>query len=310
MFLKHLINPRPTIILFFIVFCIVFACIPLLHFPMQLIFSHGWAPPFIVLLFGLVIPSFHALGLNNLIYEKNIIHKDNLVLGFVYLLICTPFTNTLSEWFVSFFLLFFLNYIFETYQKEYPFSQIFNAAFILSIFSFIFPNLLFLMLLIVIGGINYSNLNLRNLIISCIGLITPYFFYFVYTILFEKTFYFPEFETLKLITFPTINSVALPKLIWLFTLIFISLIAFIELFKWLYKKSIRSRKSFLIIFFYFILCALLILFGGLKSWYFLMTPLCIVIGNYFTYTKNRKLANFFFLILVISSFYYKSFIAL
>jgi len=310
MFLKHLINPRPTIILFFIVFCIVFTCIPLLQFPIQLIFSHEWIPPFAVLLFGLAIPSFHALGLNNLIYEKNIIRKDNLVLGFVYLLICTPFTNTLSEWFVSFFLLFFLNYIFETYQKEYPFSQIFNAAFILSIFSFIFPNLLFLMLLILISGINYSNLNWRNLIIACIGIITPYFFYFSYTVLFEKTFYFPEFDSLQLITFPTLSTIALPKLIWLFTLLFISLMAFIELFRWLYKKSIRSRKSFLIIFFYFIVCVLLIVFGGLKSWYFLMTPLCIIIGNYFTYTKGRKMANLLFMLLAISSFYYKYYIAL
>ena len=310
MFLKHLINPRPTIILFFIVFCIVFMCIPLLQFPLKLVFSHEWIPPFTVLLLGIVIPSFHALGLNNLIYEKNIIRKDNFVLGFVYLLICTPFTNTLSEWFVSFFLLFVLNYIFETYQKEYPFSQVFNAVFILSILSFIFPNLLFLMLLVLISGINYSNLNWRNLSIACIGLIIPYFFYFVYTVLFEKSFYFPEFSALERITFPTIYTLALPKLIWVCTLLLISLFAFIELFKWLYKKSIRSRKSFLIIFFYFILTILLILFSGLKSWYFLMTPLCIIIGNYFTYTKNRKVANILFLLLVTSSFYYKYFIAL
>ena len=310
MFLKHLINPRPTVILFFIVFCIVFTCIPLFHYPMGLVFSHDWIPAFAILLLGLTIPSFHALGLNNLIYEKNIIRKDNLVLGFVYLLICTPFINTLSEWFVSFFLLFFLNYIFETYQKDYPFSQIFNATFILSVFSFIFPNFIYLMLIFIISGINYSNLNWRNLSIACFGIITPYFFYFIYTFLFDKPFYFPEFETLKLLNFPMISTIALPKLIWVSTLLIISLFSFIELFRWLYKKSIRSRKSFLIIFFYFIIFASLTLFGGIKSWYFLMTPLCIIIGNYFTYTKSRKIANLLFLLLVISSFYYKYFIAL
>jgi len=310
MFLKHIINPRPTIILFFIVFCIVFFCIPLLQFPIQKVFYHEWVSPFIVLLVGILIPSFHALGLNNLIYEKNIIRKENLVLGFVYLLICTPFANTLTEWFVSFFLLFFLNYIFESYQKEYPFSQIFNALFILSILSFIFPNLLYLALLIIVSGINYSNLNRRNLSISCIGLITPYFFYFLYTVLFEKGFFFLEFTSLKIIDFPDINSLLSPELIWICTLLIISFIAFIELFKWLYKKSIRSRKSFLIIFFYFLLLFILLLVRGLHSWYFLMTPLCIVIGNYFTYTKNRKVANLLFLLLVLSSVYYKYWIAL
>jgi len=310
MFLKHLINPKPTIMLFFIVFSIVFSCIPLLQFPIQEVFYHEWASPFIVLLLGILIPSFHALGLNNLIYEKNIIRKDNLVLGFVYLLICTPFVNTLTEWAVSFLLLFFLNYIFESYQKEYPFSQIFNAFFILSILSFIFPNLLYLTLLIIISGSNYSNLNRRNLSISFIGLITPYFFCFLYAVLFEQAFVFPEFTGLKLINLPDINSITLPKLIWISILLITSFIAFIELFKWLYKKSIRSRKSFLIIFFYFLLLFILLLFSGIQSWCFLMTALCIVLGNYFTYTKNRKVANLLFLLLALSSFYYKYWIAL
>ena len=309
MFLKHLINPKPTIILFFIVFCVVFSCIPLLQLPIQEIFYHKWASPFIVLLLAILIPSFHALGLNNLIYEKNIIRKENLIIGFVYLLICTPFVNTLTEWFVSFLLLFFLNYIFESYQKEYPFSQIFNAVFILSILSFLLPNLLYLALLIIISGINYSNLNLRNVSVSCIGFITPYFFYFLYTVLFEKEFFLLEFTSLKLINIPeTLPS--LPALIWITLMVITSFIAFIELFKWLYKKSIRSRKSFLIIFSYFLLLFILLLFSGLQSWYFLMTPLCIVIGNYFTYTKNRKVANLLFLLLALSSFYYKYSIAL
>ena len=303
MFLKHLINPRPTIIIFFILFCILFTCLPLLNSSFELIFSHQWVSPVFVFLFGLLLPAFNALGINNLVYEKNIIRKDNLVLGFVFLLLCTPFINTVSEWIISFFLLFFLNSILETYQKEYPFAQVFNAGIIVSIFSFIFPNLLFLMLLIVISGINYSNLNWRNLCISSIGVAIPYFFYFVYTFLFDETFIFPTFETLQFISLPAINDFKTPKLIWLSILVIISLLSFVELFQWLYKKSIRSRKSFLIISFYFVFSVLLIIFGGLKSWYFVMTPLCVIIGNYFTYTKNKKIGNFLFLLFIISSFY-------
>ena len=303
MFLKHLINPRPTIILFFIVFCILFICLPLLNSSFELIFSHHWVSPVFMFLIGLLLPVFNALGINNLVYEKNIIRKDNLVLGFVFILICTPFVNTVTEWIISFFLLFFLNSIIETYQKEYPFSQVFNAGIIVSIFSFIFPNLLFLMLLIVISGIYYSNLNWRNVCISCIGIAVPYFFYFVYTFLFDRAFIFPTFETLQLISFTDIDDLKIPKLIWLSILLIISLLSFIELFQWLYKKSIISRKSFLIILFYLIFSLLLIAFGGLKSWYFLMTPLCVIIGNYFIYTKNRKIGNFLFLLFIISSFY-------
>ena len=303
MFLKHLINPRPTIILFFIIFCILFICLPLLNFPFELVFSHQWASPVFVCLLGFLIPAFNALGINNLIYEKNIIRKENLVLGFVFLLLCTPFVNTVSEWITSFFLLFFLNSILETYQKEHPFSHVFNAGVILSVFSFIFPNLLFLMLLILISGINYSNLNWRSLFISCIGIIVPYFFYFTYAYLFDKTFILPTFETLKIIKFHYLNDLNISKLIWLSILLLISFLSFIELFRWLYKKSIRSRKSFVIILFYFTLIMLLTIFGGLKSWYFLMTPLSVIIGNYFTYTQNKKIGNYLFLLFIISSLY-------
>ena len=310
MFLKHLINPRPTIIIFFIVFCILFTCLPLLNSSFELVFSHQWVSPFFVFLFGLLLPAFNALGINNLVYEKNIIRKDNLVLGFVFLMLCTPFVNTVSEWIISFFLLFFLNSILETYQKEYPFTQVFNAGIIASTLSFIFPNLLMLMLLIFVSGISYSNLNWRNLCISCVGITVPYFFYFVYTFLFDKAFIFPTFETLQLISFTDTSNLKIHNLIWISILLIISLLSFIELFQWLYKKSIRSRKSFLIIFFYFLLSILLISFGGLKSWYFLMTPLCVIIGNYFTYTKNKKIGNFLFLLFIISSFYCRYSVAL
>ena len=310
MLLKHLISPKPKIILFFILFCIIFYCIPLLQFPIEQIFNHEWASPIIVLLLGAIIPSFHALGINNLIYEKSIIRKENLVLGFVYLLLCTPFTNTVKEWFVSFFLLFFLNYIFDSYQKEHPFSQIFNCIFILSLLSLIFPNLLCLSIVIIISGTYYSNLSWRSLTVGLIGFVVPYFFYFLYAILFDKTFVFPEFLNLQLINLTDISSIILPKLIWICIFIIISLLSFIEFFNWLYKKSIRARKSLLVTFFYFLIIFILLLLSGLKSWYFLMTPLCIIIGNYFTYTKNRKLANLLFLLLTLSSFYYRYWIGL
>ena len=310
MFLKHLINPRPTIIIFFIVFCIIFTCLPLLNSSFELVFSHKWLSPFFVFLLGLLMPAFNALGINNLVYEKNIIRKDNLVLGFVFLMLCTPFTNTVSEWVISFFLLFFLKSLLETYQKEYPFTQLFNSGIIISIFSFIFPNLIFLILLVLISGIIYSNLNWRNLCVSCIGVTVPYFFYFVYTFMFDITFVFPNLERLQIISIPSINELKISKLIWLSILVIISFISFIELYQWLYKKSISSRKSLLIISFFFLFSIFLVILGGIKSWYFLMTPLCVIIGNYFTYTNNKKIANSLFLLFIISSFYCRYWIVL
>ena len=129
MLLKHLINPKPKIIVFFIVFCIVFISIPLLNNDVSILFSHSFWPSYLVFILGLGITFFHALGLNNLVYEKNIIKKDNLVLGFVYVSLCAPFYNSVNTWLISFILLFYINYLFDNYQKDYPLSEIFNATF-------------------------------------------------------------------------------------------------------------------------------------------------------------------------------------
>ena len=305
MFLKHLINPRPTIILFFIVFCILFVAIPLLNYSLTPLFSHNWIPDYIVLITAIAIPSFHALGLNNLIYEKSIIRKDNLVIGFVYLLICTPFISTLTEWTVSFFLLFFLNYLLESYQRDYPFSQVFNASLILSILSFIAPNTAGLIILIIISGIYFSNLSWSSLATIIIGVSIPYLFYFTYCILTETNFIIPNFTAFYQLQLPTINSIAIPKLVWIIILSVISLVAFIELIAWLYKKSIRSRKSFFIIIFYLIITSIIALYSSTNSWYYIMTPLSVIIGNFFIYSRFKKPSNLLFILLVISSIYYR-----
>ena len=305
MILKHLINPKPTIILFFIIFCIAFALVPLLNNHLNVLFSHNWVSAYVVFFLGLIITFFHALGLNNLVYEKNIIKKDNLVLGFVYVLLCTPFYNTVSAWFISFFLLFYINYLFESYQKDYPLSQFFNAAFILSILSFFCPIIIVLIPLIIISGINFDNINWRGLLTISIGIVLPYLFYFVYTKVYDLQFYIPDFTSFQIIKLPDYTLWNTTTKIWLGIVFVIGLFSFFELFRWLYKKSIRSRKSFIIILFYFILTCFIVLFGPDDSWYYLLSPLSIIIANFFTYTKRQKIANLLFLLLIISSIAYR-----
>jgi len=309
MFLKHLINPKPTIILFFVFFCVFFISIPLINYDFNTIFINSNTSSYIVFFFGLALPFFQALGLNNLIYEKNIIKKDNFVIGFVFILIGSSFVNSLNEWASSFILLFFLNFILESYQKDYPFSEFFNAALLLSIVSVIFPNTIYFSLLFLVSGINYANNNWRTFFVILLGLTVPYIFYFVYTFLINSSFVIPEFTQFELIKNPELTWNASPLNIWLAVLSLISFVSIIELFKWLYKKSIKSRKSFLSIFWYFVISIIIALYSGNNYFYFTLTPLAVIIGNYFVYAKSRKIANILFVILVFSSFYYKYLIA-
>jgi len=305
MFLKHLINPKPSIIIFFILFCGLFTLFPLINLEKEIVFIHSILSPFVVILIGILTPFFLGIGLSNIIYEKNIIKKENIVVGFVFVLITSVFINTVEAWISSFLLLFVFNYLIESYQKDLPFSQFYNASIILGSLTFIYPSLIWLTLILIINGINYSNLNWRILITILLGITTPYIFLFVVCFVLELPFYVPKFFSFSPIVFSKINSFHISKIIWMITILLIALASFFELFSWLYKKSIKSRRSFMTIIWFFIISVIIARYSGQEYFYFSLIPLAVIISNYFIYTKRRKIAAILFSLLVISSFYYK-----
>ena len=305
MFLKPLINPKPSIILFFIVFCILFTLVPLIQFELNNVFFHPYLHPFIVLLIAISIPFFLSIGLNNIIYEKNIIRKENLVIGYVFVLISTPFINTVQVWTSSFLLLFIFNFLVESYQKDLPFSQFYNASIILGFLTYFYPNLIFLILLLIINGINYSNINWRIIFTILLGLITPCLFYFVFIFISGGSVSFPISFNFSEIYFPKIKEMHLSKIVWGTTLLLITLFSFFELFNWLYKKSMKSRKTFMTIIWFLIITMLIASCSSWHYFYFSLIPLAIIIGNYFVYSKKKKIASILFSLLIISSFYYR-----
>ena len=111
-----------------------------------------------------------------------------------------------------------------------------------------------------------------------------------------------SFNYLEILEFYKVNQ----NVLILFLLI--SLISFIEFFNWLYKKSIRSRKSFFIILIYFIITITIVLFNSTINWYLILSPLSVFIANYFTYTKKRNLANILFYAFIFASLYYRTMI--
>ena len=305
MILKHLINPKPSIILFFIIFCVALVIFPLIQSEIDIVFDHAYLHYIIVLFLALAIPFFLSTGLNNIIYDKNIIRKDNFVVGVVFMLITSPFTNTVEAWISSLIMLFLFNFLLGSYQNKMPFAQFYNASALLGLLTFIYPNLFFLIIVIIISGINYSNLNWRIIFTIFLGIITPYLFYFVFIFVTEISFNIPKFFAFSQIHFLTIKDMHLSKIIWLSILCILVVFSFSELFMWLYKKSIKSRRTFMTIFWFFIVTILIANYSGWEYFYFTLMPLAIIIGNYFVYTKKRKIANMLFLLLVISSFYYK-----
>ena len=162
----------------------------------------------------------------------------------MYLFFCVPFYDCVNEWFVSFFLLFFLKYLFDCYQKDDPFRQIFNTGLIIGLLTLLHPNVFIFSFMIIVTCLNFGNISFRIMLSYLIGILVPVIFYVCYLFMFGYDF--PSFKVnfsydLKL---PAINKNELLKIFWLSIAFLISLLSVYELYRWLYKKKLAIKEKF------------------------------------------------------------------
>ena len=306
MILKSLKNSHSYLIILFLLFSILFFIPSFFTLQFQSIENQFPFYSILLLLISATLTFFHSIGLNNLIYDKDIIKKPNFVLAFVFLLLNTTFVINHKMMLISFVLLFFLNYLLKLYKQKQPFALVFNAGILLSILSLYIPNILLLFPIIFISSLIFGNMDWRVITISILSLFTPYFFLWSYQIFTQTELYFPIFEfDFKLFNF-NIEELELNQKIWFSVLLLVSLLSFFELFRWIYKKSIKSRESFTIIILYFIFSMFIFLFSEKEeSVILIVTPLSIIISNYFVYHKKIRLSEFIFFLFLFSSIFYR-----
>ena len=306
MILKSLKNSHSYLIILFLLFSILFFIPSFFTLQFQSIENQFPFYSILLLLISTTLTFFHSIGLNNLIYDKDIIKKPNFVLAFVFLLLNTTFVINHKMMLISFVLLFFLNYLLKLYKQKQPFALVFNAGILLSILSLYIPNILLLFPIIFISSLIFGNMDWRVITISILSLFTPYFFLWSYQIFTQTELYFPIFEfDFKLFNF-SIEELELNQKIWFSVLLLVSLLSFFELFRWIYKKSIKSRESFTIIILYFIFSMFIFLFSEKEeSVILIVTPLSIIISNYFVYHKKIRLSEFIFFLFLFSSIFYR-----
>ena len=306
MILKSLKNSHSYLIILFLLFSILFFIPSFFTLQFQSIENQFPFYSILLLLISATLTFFHSIGLNNLIYDKDVIKKPNFVLAFVFLLLNTTFVINHKMMLISFVLLFFLNYLLKLYKQKQPFALVFNAGILLSILSLYIANILLLFPIIFISSLIFRNMDWRVITISILSLFTPYFFLWSYQIFTQTELYFPIFEfDFKLFNF-SIEELELNQKIWFSVLLLVSLLSFFELFRWIYKKSIKSRESFTIIILYFIFSMFIFLFSEKEeSVILIVTPLSIIISNYFVYHKKIRLSEFIFFLFLFSSIFYR-----
>ena len=306
MILKSLKNSHSYLIVIFLIFSVIFFTLIFFTKEFQNIETNNVLYPVLILFSVFLITTFHCIGLNNLIYEKDVIKKPNFVVGMVYLLLTSPFINNLQMVIFSFGLLYFLYSLLEMFKKKKPFSLAFNSSIILSIISIFFPNILLLFPLIIIALIIFGNIDWRCLVISLVAIIVPYLFLWTYQSVINDTLLMPNIELEFQFNLLKIPDFSISEILWFSVLGIIILRSVLELFLWMYKKSIRSRTSFFLISFYLLFCILIFLFSkNSGSVFLIICPLSIIISNFFVYFKYSKISEFLFLLLLFSSIFYR-----
>ena len=306
MLLEKLINPKPKTTLYFVVISSIFLAIPLITNNAFSVIAWGnYSKLFFC--FSIIIIILHAFGLNNLIYKNDVIKKENLIIATVFVLLNTFNINASVDLISSFLMLFFLNYLLESYQKEYPFNEIFCCSAILSIIIAFNPIMSLMYFLLIASSLIFNYTNWRCYVVSFLGLIIPYLMYVIILSFIGREIDFSLINILPKFSFNPFDFLdffrANQNVLIIFSVILLA--SFLEFFNWLYKKSIRSRKSFFIILTYLITSIMIALLGSTTNYYILIARLSVFIANYFTFTKKRNLANILFFIFIFSSFYYR-----
>ena len=306
MLLERLINPKPKTILFFVLFAFIFLLLPTIKNQSFGDFSLNFYETilFFLTIFGILL---HAFGLNNLIYKNDVIKKENIIIATTFILLNTFHVNSPIDLLSSFLMLFFINLLLGSYQKEFPFNEVFSSSLILSLVIIINPIFIMMYVLFVVCSFIFNFSNWRCYIVSLLGVSMPFIFYLIFLSLSTNEYSGGWFFSLPELSFKQNELINLFKnsknTIIVFSVIF--LISAFEFFSWLYKKSIRSRKSFFIILTMLIISIVISFFGSEGNWYIILSPLSVLIANYFTYTKKRNLANILFYIFIFTSLFYR-----
>ena len=97
MLLKHLINPKPSILIFFLIFCVIINSTPILVNVENIntLYGSSGLNKYLFFLLSMLIPFFIGNGLNNMIYEKNVLKKESVVISFVYVALTSPFFKSI-----------------------------------------------------------------------------------------------------------------------------------------------------------------------------------------------------------------------
>ncbi len=182
--------------------------------------------------------------------------------------------------------------------------NLFDASLIIGIAALIYTNIIWFYLLIIIGIILFRSFNFREILISFIGLITPFIILYAF-------YYFTGRDITGLNHF-FLNSIItdVPDYYWSHEFIIVSsvnalifILSLLHLWSIFNTKKVKSRKIFSLLTWMLILTVIIYFIVPAASvglMYIFLIPLVYFLTHYLVMMRNKKIANYLFAIIFLS----------
>lgn len=262
----------------------------------------------IISLFSIVLQAFF---LTHVINKQGVLRDTSHLPALLYVVLMSCFPEQLSFnplLFANFFIIVFLNSIFNFYRSDTAVFEVFNAGMFIGIASLFYWPCLFLFPLTMAALFVLRPFNIREWVVSFIGIGLP--FLFLGGILFW----------LDLLSINSIKSLLEPLYKVQFStayngtyiILTATLVLILIASLWRFSRDLnnfsklRARKFLAIIVWFFLFAALSYLIASKNSMIglsFLAIPLSVIISNYFLSLKNQLFAEIIFLLLLVAVIY-------
>ncbi len=263
--------------------------------------------PFLGITASFLFMIIQAFLFNKVITEKNLVDRNSQLPALLFMVLMSSSFSLFGihpVWFANLFLILALDKIFDVFTEEEVYLEIFNVGFLVSFASLFYLPALFFILLLVASLLIYFFVNIRALLASIMGLITPYIFvvlyYYWFDMLEEKAAEIVVFaQPLDLLSFQP------EPFAWVSIIIF-GFVGLVSVFKIYFgtlpDKPVRIRRRYKLLLVYLIVALLSVAFSGNHIHIHhgvIMVPLAGIIAGFFQENKKMFWSELFFSLILL-----------
>lgn len=248
-------------------------------------------------LFSFILTIISALLLNQFAINNGFSGKVSTLIAFLFLLLTSSlvgeFHNNPVIW-INFILIFVLNSLMRLPYVNDAIPVIFNASFLLGVASLFYSPLVFLIVFIWLSIIIHRIVSWRNLAVSVVGIILPYFFlltvFFSLDILLEESYVL--FDSLQIDIMPILITDPVEIIISIVLLV-ITIVSALGIIGHLTEKNINLRRNLIITLFYAATVFTILLFfsKSITLTLLLIIPSALIMGHWLSYLRRTRWFN-------------------